>query len=293
MPAIVTFGMFDGLHLGHQSLLSELTAKAKKEQLPSIVITFDQHPRIVLGQEKGPLFIQSLNEKEEMLKLWGVSSVKTLHFTASTAQLNAKSFLENLLTTVPFSHLVLGYDTKMGKDRESGEKEIRTILEPLGITITQLPPLTYKGSPISSQRVRLAIQKADFTTVKDLLGRPYTLQGFPIPGLGLGKKIGFPTLNVSLEGLLTPPYGVYCVMLHLPETSVPALANVGLAPTVREDTTPLLEVYALKSIPQLSKIKVEFLSFVRPEKKFPDQMSLKLAIQKDVQYAQEYFTQHE
>lgn len=279
-PAVVTIGTFDGVHLGHQAVLKY----AKSYPAPLIAITFSNHPTQVLRPQQVVVSLCSAEYKYHLLAKAGVDHVIALTFTPELSQLTAQEFIAKVREYVPFSHLVLGHDARIGKNRQGDQQLIQALAKEHHFAVEYLPPLTVEGQVVSSTRIRECIKNGDLQQAAKFLGRPISYYGEPIAGKGLGTKLGFPTLNIDVTNLCTPPLGVYTATVVINDRSYPAIANVGHAPTVREDQRVLLEAFLLDSpetIP-VGPAEVFLRAFIRPEQKFDSLNELKAQIQRDV-----------
>ncbi|MDP1836010.1 MAG: bifunctional riboflavin kinase/FAD synthetase [Chlamydiales bacterium] len=283
VPAVVTIGTFDGVHLGHQAVLNY----AKSYSAPVIAITFSNHPAQVLRPQQAVVSLCTPEYKYRLLAKAGVDHVIALSFTPELSQLSPQDFLANVRRFVPFSNLVLGHDARIGKNREGDQQLIQALAKEHHFAVEYLPPLTFEGQVVSSTRIRECIKNGDLSQGAKLLGRPISYYGEPMAGKGLGTKLGFPTLNIDVTNLCTPPLGVYAVTVVIGGNSHPAIANIGKAPTVRDDQRVLLETFLLDapaSIPA-GPAEVFLRSFIRPERKFDSLDELKAQIEKDVALA--------
>jgi riboflavin kinase/FMN adenylyltransferase len=275
---VLTLGNFDALHLGHQALLQKM-----KEQGKPAVLTFSNHPSTILSHSPKPSLL-SLPHKLHLLESYGVEKTFLLPFTEELSKQTAEEFIISIRKEIPFSHLILGYDAKIGHKREGDESTLRKIALKCGFRLEYLLPTTFEGQPVSSSLIRLSLQEGDLKKVSSLLGRPYSIYGKVEKGAGKGRAIGFRTMNLVVEGLCLPPLGVWAVSLTYQGIDYQGIANLGLAPTLRQTLSPLLEVH----IPGFQEeiydqaVNVEFLRFLRPEKKFCSLEDLKNQIASDI-----------
>ena len=209
--AVVATGFFDGVHPGHRLVIDTLLSEARARGEQSVVVSFWPHPRAVLQSGADSLrYLTSREEKEAMLKELGVDCVETVRFTREFAGMSAKQYMEMLRTDYGCTELVLGYDTRFGCE-QAGPSEIEALAPSLGLDAVVAPPVCIDGAPVSSTRIRAALESGDVALAARLLGRPYRLHGVVVSGNRLGRTIGFPTANMQLyEPLMcVPRNGVY------------------------------------------------------------------------------------
>lgn len=289
-PTILSIGMFDGVHLGHQFFLEQQRALAKKEGLSSTVFTFSNHPTTILNPNHPKLLLTTAEKKESLLKRF-VDQVVMVPFTSELSQQSAVAFLQQLKDQIPFRYLLLGHDNHIGHDKQNDTPLLRRTVHALHALLETVPTYQTNGYIPSSSHLRHLIAQGDLLNAQQLLGRPYSLCGTPIKGMGLAKQLGYPTLNIPVEGLCLPPFGVYAVYAHINNQKIPGIANIGFAPTVRHDHRPLVEAY-LFSFPRDSLgsyVEIEIVTFLRPERTFNSLEALSTQIHLDVQEAQEFF----
>lgn len=273
-PSFITIGVFDGVHLGHQELLRTLVHHAHAMGFKAVVFTFSEHPSYLfeLGHTKPA--ITTLEHRLKLIEECGVDEIIIFDFTKEFAAQTAEQFLKRLKQSIDVKGLFLGYDGKIGSDRKKSnftDTELITI-----------PPYSENGHLISSSKIREEISLGDFENLPKLLGRPYTLLGPVIHGEGRGKNINTPTLNIDVKGLQIPPKGVY--ELKYIQNSIPykAIGNLGYAPTFGKRKL-LLEVHLLEVPEKIGETaEVEFIRYIRPEKKFASKEELMDQIQKDI-----------
>lgn len=287
-PIVLTVGNFDGMHLGHQAVISALKEFAQEMDLETAVLTFSNPPSSVLSPQQPILQICSLPHKIHLFEQAKINWLILLPFTAEFANQTAEHFLKQLRESIFFTHLILGNDAVMGKDRKGDPESIRALGKMLHFTTTYLP-LYCKGElKVSSSSIRNLIIHGKFEDAEQLLGRKYSIYGKVQTGLGKGKHLGFPTANFDVKGMCLPPYGVYAVKLLNRGKIYPGVANLGVSPTIRSGSEPILEVHLFDaSVDDFygTYCEVIFLSFLRPEKKFSTIEDLKKQINQDIQKA--------
>lgn len=290
-PVFLTIGNFDGVHPGHQIILKNLKDGAKLEQVASLVITFSNHPSQILRPNHPTPLLTSKEHKFKLLEQIGIDYVLMLDFTLPFSEQSAEIFLRQIYKNTPFRRLILGSDAKLGNDRQGNTPLMHEIANRLHFSLDFLPLVPYHQKPITSSRIRLAIQNADLKTAEELLGRKVSIMGKVMHGRGDGHILGYPTLNLSLENLCHPPFGVYAVTVLHDNHKYPGVANLGIAPTMRTSHTPLLETYLLNQTLNLydQTIEVVFEDFFRPEKVFESPEALKEQIAADIHQATSHF----
>lgn len=284
---ILTIGNFDGVHLGHQKVLAQLTERAKKHHAKSVVLTFKNHPSDILRPHLSVAKICTLEHKLHLLASSGIDAVILLEFTLDFSQQTVEEFLEKIYQAIDFNYLILGHDATIGKNREGNRQRVEEYAKHHHFEVEYVEPLIDGEQPVSSSRIRKHIQAGELTAASQLLGRPYSIQSNVITGLAKGKEMGFPTANLDITGLCLPPLGVYRMIACYQNQQYPAVANLGKAPTVRSDEKTLLEVHVLNQELKLTGQTFEgiFCEYIRPEKKFENLDQLKKQIEADTQYA--------
>lgn len=265
-PSVCTIGSFDGVHQGHRFVVSQVMEQAKKRGLTSLVVTFSNHPLKVLRPDFRPQLLTLEDEKVELLKETGVDSIALLEFTKELSQLSAREFMQKILKEqLNAKVLIIGYDNHFGHDHKTFDDYVEYGKE-LGIEViknTELPS-DFKAS---STAVRHALNQGDILAANKILGYPYYIKGKVVNGFHIGRKIGFPTANIEVPSdKLIPMDGVYCVKAldHI------GMMNIGYRPTLDNGPQRSLEVHLLDFDGNLygDEIKIEFLKFLRGEKKF-------------------------
>ena len=234
LPAsVATIGVFDGVHLGHQALLRDLCAWGQQLQRPTVVVTFETHPMVVLGQQS-PAILCSLEHRLLLLQRCGVDHVVVLAFDAELASWSADRFVEEILFQhLGCRHLLLGFDSAFGKGAQGTPEYLRSRDWQLEVRVAEA--LDVAGERVSSSVIRSALMKGELERAEKLLGRPASLYGEVMHGDGRGRKIGFPTANLNLFHSAAPPHGVYLAEAVLQGTRYGALINIGRRPTFLDD----------------------------------------------------------
>lgn len=284
LPVILTIGNFDGLHLGHQAILEHLVQIAKKRQARSAVLTFCNHPSTVLRPSTPTPFICTTEHKVQLLDEASIDLVLFLSFTKLFSEQSADIFLHRVKQYLPFETLILGSDAHIGKNREGDCLTVTRLAETLEFHVEYLPDYIKSGQRISSSLIRSHIRQGDLKQAEALLGRPYSIYGPVLKGSGRGAPLGFPTANLAVSALCLPPFGVYAVGLCYGGRIYPGVANLGIAPTVRHESEPILEVHLYDEQIDLygKAVNVIFHDFIRQEKRFENIEDLRKEIAKDI-----------
>ena len=295
-PCVLTIGNFDGLHLGHQALLALLADRAKERRLPASVLTFEPHPREYFSPLEAPARLTSLREKLLLLSDNGVDHVHVQRFNARFSSLSAEEFIQSVLVHgLKARHLLIGDDFRFGKRRNGDFSMLQTAGHLHGFEVEAMPTLSVAGERASSSAVRKALEAGDLDHATRLLERPYSIAGQVVHGSQLGRRIGFPTLNIPLHHRQPALSGVFTVEvegLHSPRTR--GVANVGTRPTVGNTPQSRLEVHLLDFSGECygAHLRVHFLHKLRDELCFPSLDALKKQIGLDTQAARVWFSQH-
>ena len=283
----LTIGVFDGVHLGHQLLVSKVKEKAAAANLDSVVVTFLHHPRLVLGRQSHITFITSIEERISRLQGLGVSHVVTLSFTHELARLSAREFVTLLMEYLKMRELVIGPDFALGKERSGNIASLQALGSELGFGIEVVPPLLYQGEVVSSTAIRGALARGEVNKMNKLLGRHFTLTGQVEKGDARGRTLGFPTANLMPdEEQALPADGVYACYALVGGERHNAVLNIGVRPTFR-GVQRLVEVHILDFSGNIygQELQVELIDRLRDEMKFPGPEELKIQMAKDVELA--------
>ena len=268
----VAIGNFDGLHVGHQSVIAAMRRAAEANDLVPSVLTFEPHPRLFFAPTAPVFRLETLPTKLRRLSTSGVEHVVMPRFNAGFANLTADAFLEDVLQkTLNVRAVVVGDNFAFGKNRGGDVAMLRAWGAANSIEVVVVPPVMVDGAPCSSSAVRAAIGAGDMKMAASLLGRPYQFTGRVMHGDGRGRTIGFATANLALpQRLKLPAYGVYAVRATVHGTTHDAVANVGVRPTVANVARPSLEVHMFDFNQTIygASMQVQFIEKIRDEKKF-------------------------
>ncbi|MGC8941621.1 MAG: bifunctional riboflavin kinase/FAD synthetase [Sulfurihydrogenibium sp.] len=285
-----TVGNFDGLHTGHREILKRLKEISKKENLKSLTVTFNPHPRKVLNPEKYNCSIVNLDTKVYLFENEGLDFLLIIEFTNDFYKKSAYEFMEFLKYSLNCKVLIVGKDWKFGYKGEGNINYAKEVGEKLGIKVISVEDITLNNSRISSSFIRELLKKGDLENVSKLLGRKYFLIEKVVKGDGKGKEIGFPTINLKPDEDLCLRKGVYAGFLEKDAQIYKAVINFGNRPTVDGSKT-FIEVHLLqkphKFPEENEKVKIYFIKYLREERKFDSIDSLKNQIKLDIQIALE------
>jgi riboflavin kinase/FMN adenylyltransferase len=289
--SVVSIGMFDGIHLGHQEILKSNVQRARERGARATVITFRSHPkRLLLG--RAPRTLTTLEHRLELFERYGMEHVLALAFDEGLRSMDALDFVREVcVEALGVRHFVLGFDSKFGHDRE-GTAEL---LRERGFEVEVVPKITVRGRAVSSTVIREAVELGDLESARAMLGREVCVFGRVVHGAHLGRELGFPTANLDLHHELHPPPGVYACRARLVQRerqeSIGGACNIGFRPTVTPEPSPrpIIEVHLLDFDGDLygERMELEFVRRLRGEKRFADLEELKAQIALDTQAARE------
>ncbi len=289
---LLTIGVFDGVHLGHKYLLSQLTEQARERNLLSGVITFNQHPQEALSPQTKLPFLTNLAQRTKLIKNEGVEAIIPLSFTAELAQLSARQFANLLKKYLRMRGLVLGADFALGKDREGDADTLRRLGEDMDFTVTVILPIMVNGEVVSSTAIRNALANGDMKKVLQLIGRPFSLNGRVIKGTGRGTELGFPTANLDIDPMQAlPADGVYATWSHIDTQIYQSMTNIGKQLTFG-GSQRTIEVYILDYHHNLygHELTIDLMERLRGEKQFGTAEELKKQISEDIKQGRAILT---
>lgn len=294
-PLHLAVGMFDGVHLGHQAVIDSAVQSARGDGGLAGVLTFWPHPSAVLRPDRATPLLQGSDAKAAALLRLGVDAVITQDFDLELAALAAGDFLPWLRRHLPgLTAVHVGANFRFGRGREGDVDSLVVEGRRLGVHVFSSARVNLDGEPISSTAIRALLAAGEIAAVNARLGLPYRASGRVASGKRLGRTIGFPTLNLPWAPAAAPRFGVYATRVagRGSSGSLPAVANYGLRPTVERTSDPCLEVHVLGDCPlgEGSEIEVEWLEFLRPERRFRDVTELTSQIGRDRAAAVAFFT---
>jgi riboflavin kinase/FMN adenylyltransferase len=288
----VTIGVFDGVHRGHQHLVGVLLEEARSEDLATVALTFNPHPRQVIRPGTAITYLTSLEERVELLQGLGLDAVGVLAFTSELAQLSAEEFLSLLVDELQMGLLVVGPDFALGRNRAGTIGVMRQIGERLGFRVEVAPLLAETGEKVGSSAIRQALAQGDVERVGRLLGRPCSLRGPVVAGDRRGRTLGFPTANIAIgRDRALPAYGIYVTRAYLADASYESVTSIGIRPTFDVEPRPVVETF----IPDFEEdvygqeMRIELLHRLRGEERFDYPEQLVEQMHKDVQDTREWF----
>lgn len=292
----LTIGTFDGVHFGHQKIISKLVAEAKKENKKSVLLTFFPHPRMVLQQQASIALINTIEERTALLEKTGLDYLIIHPFSKEFSRLTALDFVRNVLVNqLNVSKLIIGYDHHFGKNREGNIAQLTEYSELYDFTVEEISAQDIDDVSISSTKIRKALATGNLKTANHYLGYHFTITGIVVNGKQLGGKIGFPTANIEVKETykLIPKTGVYLVKSTINNKKVFGMMNIGNRPTV-QGKYQTIEVHFFDFNEDLyeEEITVSFLYFLRNEQKFESLECLIVQLKKDETFSREYIQKH-
>jgi len=282
---VVSIGIFDGLHLGHQFIINKTIRRAKKIGAKSLIITFWPNPKEALSKDN--LFgghIMSLDQKKKILESLGLDYVLILKTDKRLVMTDGSRFIENLVKKINISELMVGEGFRFGHKRLWGSKHLKDLSQKFNFKLSLIKKVSSKEDTISSSLIRSLVKSGDFSRVSKLLGQDYLFESRVVKGRGVGRKLGFATANLEIKKFVVPSRGVYAVRVFIGRKNYVGALNIGVRPTIRNQKKPLIEVHVIDFNKNIlnKKISVSFLKKIRNELKFGSKDLLKQAISKDV-----------
>ena len=286
--SVVTIGTFDGIHLGHQKILSRLIKSSKNKDLNSVVLTFFPHPRIILNKYNEVKMIDTLDEKIIHLNEIGIDSLIIHPFDRNFSLLSANQFIKDFLVDkLKIKHIIIGYDHRFGKGREASVTDLKNYADDYDFTVEEIKAQEIEKITVSSTKIRNSINQGDIKTTEKYLGRSFNLTGKIVKGDGLGKKINYPTANIFIEETykIIPKDGVYLVETIIEDKLFNGMMNIGYRPTIGTNVKSI-EVHLFNFNEDIygKVISIKMISKIRDEKKFSSIEALKEQLVKDENY---------
>jgi riboflavin kinase/FMN adenylyltransferase len=292
-PTIVTLGVFDGLHLGHQLIVRTVVERARAVGAIPTVVTFDPHPRAVLHPESSPPLLQTFDQKTEALALLGIEQTIVVRFTREFASVRAADFLRDVVhERLQAREVYLGRGFAFGHNREGNIDLLRRVSKELGFHADEVPEVRLRGQRISSSRIRELLAEGRVNLARRMLGRPYGVEGRVVRGRERGAGLGFPTANLHPHNRVIPRVGVYVTATLVEGAWRRSVTNVGVRPTFERDAEASVETFVLDWQGDLygDVVRVRFLRRLRDERRFASVDELKRQIDADVSRARAFFT---
>lgn len=280
----VTFGVFDGIHIGHQAVINTLLQHAAEHQLMSALVGFYPHPLAFLAPERCPSLLTPLSKRVEILQQLGIDKVIMLSFDAQIAGMSPAEFVKKvLLEKCRARHVVVGYACQFGKNRAGNADRLIELSQEYAFDVSIVPPTEIEGAPVHSTRIREALVSGDLRCGSQLLGRPYSLLGNVVHGDGRGKEIGFPTANIETQNQTCPPNGVYAIRAKLGEKWLDGVLNIGVRPTFNGTNVQVeSHFFDFDEMIYGKSVEVFLVEKIRSERKFPNLEMLVQQIRRDI-----------
>ena len=291
---VVTVGNFDGVHRGHREMLEGVVARARELDVPSVVVSFDPHPLKILHPEGAPPMIQTLRQREESIEACGIEALVVIPFTRDFSLIPAEEFARELLVRrLAAREVRVGERFVFGREKGGNVALLQKIGASAGFDVHGIADVTDELGIISSTRIRAALAEGDSARAESLLGRPYFMDGLIAKGDRMGRKIGFPTINLRSENELCPRDGVYAtkVLIRSFERTFVCVTNIGRRPTVYEDYATTIESFILDFTSDVygEPVRLWFYERLRNEQVFPSMLELTAQIRRDVQRTRDSF----
>lgn len=286
MPVYLTIGSYDGIHIGHQRVITSMIATARSNHGYSVVLTFSNHPLTVINPRRGPKLILTSEEKIQRLSDLGVDAIIDLPFTKELAEVSALHFAGLIKKYLAPREIFVGPDCAFGKNGEGNPELLRQV----GFNVAIFPAVQFDGHAVSSTAIRNMIAQGKMNRVSQMLGRAYTLSGIVVDGLKRGRGLGYPTINVDFSAnKVEPAFGVYVAKVNIGGTLYAGVANFGMSPTI--DVNKLrLEVFIFDFDKMIygEYVEVLLLKMIRTEAVFDSIADLKAQMREDVDQAKRY-----
>ncbi|WP_417876816.1 bifunctional riboflavin kinase/FAD synthetase [Winogradskyella sediminis] len=289
---VTTIGTYDGVHIGHQKILKQVVALAKKQGYVPVVLTLFPHPRMVLQKDDSIKLLNTIEERIELLKSLGIEEVVVKKFTKDFADLSAQDYVKQILVDdLNSKHIVIGYDHHFGKNRSANITDLKAFANLYDFKVEEISAQDLKDVTVSSTKIRTALNSGEVNLANSYLGYNFFITGTVVKGKELGRTIDFPTANINVTATykLIPSDGVYVVKSIIENKIVFGMMNIGTNPTV-DGKTRSIEVHFFNFNQDIynAELKIEFLKRLRSEQKYENLEALKMQLQKDMTNASNY-----
>ncbi len=292
-PVFLAIGVFDGVHRGHQAVISTAAQHAEEAGGTAVVVTFDPHPAKILRPQESPRLLTATQHKIELIRALGVSHLLVLKFDREFASTAPADFVRQLVAAAkPLREICVGQEWSFGKNRAGNLALLKELGAELDFNVVGVEPVTAEGTIVSSTAIRRAVEAGDFATAARMLGRDYTILGTVEEGKHLGRSLGFPTANLSAHSEQFPPNGVYAAEGLLEGKTLRGVVNLGVRPTIESEVPQrVLEFHVFDLDQDLygKDIELRFVQYLRSEQKFENLAALREQIGRDVKSAQRIF----
>lgn len=291
---IATIGNYDGIHVGQQTVLDMVIGRAREVGVPSAVITFDPHPLSVVRPQEAPPRLVTQDQKEALLAAAGVDYALTIHFSPEFASTRARAFVRDFLhARLAVAELYVGSNFTFGRQREGNMALLQEMGASCGFAAVEIDEVRAGGERVSSSRIRRLVLAGRIDEATELLGRPYTMTGTVARGEGMGRRLGWPTINLETDNEICPHNGVYVTEVSFPgsDATYRSVTNIGIRPTVSEHARRVVESHILDFSRDVygERVDLSFCRRLREEKQFASMTELSAQIGRDADAAREYF----
>jgi riboflavin kinase / FMN adenylyltransferase len=291
---IATIGNFDGVHLGHRRILETVAARAQETGRPSVALTFEPHPLSVLRPDRAPRRLQTLRQKEEAIEEIGVENLLVIPFTRDFSLMEPEEFVRSVLfARLAVSEIFLGSHFAFGRGKRGDIALLQRMGAESGFVASSVEEVFFEDEPVSSTRIRGAIERGDVVRANAMLGRSYEIDGLVARGDRVGRKIGYPTINLEPENELHPADGVYVTQIHIRsfDRRFDCVTNIGRRPTVYEDYATVIETFVLDFSANVygEHVRLFFFDRLREERRFPSVTALSDQIGRDIEETRKFF----
>jgi riboflavin kinase / FMN adenylyltransferase len=292
-PIFLAIGVFDGVHLGHQAVISTAVQHAREMDGTAVVVTFDPHPAKILRPNESPRLLTATQHKIALIRELGVGHLLVISFDREFAAKSPETFVEELVTSArSLREICVGHEWSFGKGRSGNLALLKELGHKFHFDVVGIKPVTVNGEVVSSTAIRRAVESGDFLRATQMMGREYTILGTVRKGDQLGRKLGFPTANLSAHSEQFPPNGVYAAEARLDCLLLRGVANLGYRPTVSSGKSELLlELHLFDFDRDIygEDVEVRFVRYLRSEKKFENTELLQDQIRRDIAQARAIF----
>jgi len=295
--AVISIGSFDGVHIGHQAVLTHVVERARAMDVAAVAMTFDPHPVKLLRPADAPRLLTTLEQRLALIAQTGIETALVVPFTHRLARMSAADFVRDVLVDrLAVREVYIGDNFRFGADRGGDVGLLTSMGAELGFEAAAAPIVEAEGGVVSSTRVRQAVADGRVDVAVGLLGRSVFIDGLVLEGKRLGRTLGFPTLNIEVENELHPSNGVYVTAVHIPSftRTFPAVTNIGVRPTVYQNSLTTIESHLLDFTADVyqEQVRLFFLERVREERRFESTLDLMAQIRRDVGQARDFFDDH-